>query len=128
MSEKETGKGNSNSTIELFDCEIHLAGSAMHSVPKKGVSSMEMDVVRQIHGEDSVRQIKPAGNRPAAAQREEFFRLAWTYNKAAVKAAFPTANMNGFDEWLEETLELERMDREEKAQQRQQSLNQKVAA
>lgn len=128
MKEGES-KANSNSgRIELFDCMVHLAGSQNHSVPRLKVTAAEMDVIRVIHGDDAVRDIKPAGSRPAMSKRDEQFTLARHYNPKAVKTAFPEINLSGFEAWLEETLELERMERDEKAQARQDGLNKQSQA
>jgi hypothetical protein len=63
--------------MKAYDCKLRLAGSVTNEVPKMGVSAAEIEVLREIHGNDAVVDIKEIGDlkRDSAAERAHLKRL-----------------------------------------------------
>jgi len=63
--------------MRLYDCKVLLAGSRENEVRKTDVTAAEIMVLRDIHGADSVSEIKPKGmdKRPHADERRRLFML-----------------------------------------------------
>lgn len=67
--------------MEIADVMVALGGDKGNTVPKYGVSVSEVAVLRAIHGDDAVFDIKPTGER-AVSNRDELERLRLTYGGA----------------------------------------------
>lgn len=121
--------------VELFDCTLNHGGNDKHQIPKVAVTGREMLLIKAMHGEDSIPEgsVKPhidaKTKEPAFRDIDskiELYELARKYantmdpmsGKKVVERVFQTA-LVGFEKWLEETLELENMEREEAHQRRQ---------
>lgn len=48
--------------MELYDCKILIGGSRENEARKEAITAAEIIMLRHIHGEDSVLDIKPAGS------------------------------------------------------------------
>lgn len=72
-------------------CEVRIAGSPLHVVPKGGlkwpdvVTPAEVLILRQIHGEDAVINIRPS-KEIKVSHAKEFERLAVRYGGAGALA------------------------------------------
>lgn len=115
-------------TVDTYDIELRHGGNIFHSTPKKGVTMKEIVLLRSIHGDDAVPDslVKKAGTKEAQDEKLELFDLARRYantadpmsGKKIVEKTFSTA-LIGFEAWLQETIELEQMEREERREQHQ---------
>lgn len=109
--------------VEIFNCRLRLAGNINHDIPKPLVTMREMRLMRAMHGEDSVIEIKPAD--PAHAEideREEYMHLSRQYTNTSdpmsgrkvVEKVFGV-ELSEYPQWLEDQVELENMEREERS-------------
>lgn len=113
--------------VPVFDCEVRHGGDIGHSQPKLGVTEREIRVLRAIHGEDGVVQVKEAGEKEVD-QREEVFELAVRYSKNNQQRykhgrrlvqqvlGVPT---DGMDKWLQEREQLAELERQERRERQQ---------
>jgi len=110
---------------QVFDIEVRHGGDLNHSMPMKGVSDREIRLLRAIHGDDGVVNVKEAGEKMIDSQ-EELYELCGRYSKtmnprggrALVERVFGV-ELRGLDKWLadrEELAEMERQERRQKAQ------------
>lgn len=67
--------------MQLYDCEVRLGGSLMHTVTKNEVTAPEIMCLRAIHGGDAVVNIRPRRN-DRRSHRAEVDRLRAKYPKA----------------------------------------------
>lgn len=127
-------------TLELFDCLVRHGGNKEHEIPKVGVTATEIRLLRAMHGDEAVldRDIKPhkVDGKHATVEvdaKVELFELAKKYAntadplsaKKAIEKAFGTA-LIGYEKWVDEALELERMEQEEgERRRRTESMRQK---
>ena len=67
--------------MKTYLCSVRLAGSMQHVTTNKRVTVPEIAVLRRVHGEDAVIDVRPAGEttRTDAEERE---RLRKTYDNA----------------------------------------------
>lgn len=56
--------------MKLYDCVVRPGGHVFHEVPRLGVSSLEIAVLREIHGDDGVVNVKESGSDKRAKQDE----------------------------------------------------------
>jgi hypothetical protein len=111
--------------VKMFDCEVRHGGDILHSMVKRNVTDREMRVLKAIHGDDAVVNVKEVGAKDVD-QREEAFELAVRYSKTSNPRHGKTlvqkvlgVSLDGFERWLadrEELAEMERRERREKAQ------------
>lgn len=47
--------------MKAYECKVRLKGSPLHEVHKRPVSQAEMLVLKRIHGDDAVLEVKDAG-------------------------------------------------------------------
>lgn len=80
--------------MDLFTCEVRLAGSVQNTVYKREVTAAEVDVLRAIHGEDAVVSIELCGTTNAGSATAERERLVSKYNPQVVFELFPGARPN----------------------------------
>lgn len=111
--------------VMTFNCEVRHGGDLMHSTPKYGVTQREMRILRAIHGEDAVVNIKEAGEQDIN-QRDEAFELAVRYSKTSNPRHGKTLvervlniSLDGFDKWFEERRELQEMELKERLEKSQ---------
>lgn len=111
--------------VMVYDCEVRLGGSVMHTLTKQGVSQREMRVLRALHGEDAVVGVTERGEQEID-QREEAFELALRYSKTSNPRHGRTliervlnVDMSGFDKWLQERDQLAEMERQERREKQQ---------
>jgi len=93
-------------TIEVFDCNVRLGGNILHSVPRKGVTQREVNLLRTIHGSDAIIDLKAVDIvELTQPQLEELhMQLAREYGRAKVERAFGII-LDRFDEWLASKLD-----------------------
>ena len=56
--------------MKLYDCKLRLAGAVTNEVLKLGVSAAEIEIMREIHGSDSVLDIKHVGESRLTSPQE----------------------------------------------------------
>ena len=121
-------------SMKLFNAEVvtsaDKSGNALHTVPKRGISGKEIDLLRHVHGHEHVRKIVDAGE-VERDEREEMYRLARAYGDGGVyggvgpllvKKVF-NVDLHDFENWLIETMQREDEERELSQQQRQERFN-----
>ena len=112
-------------TVKIFDIEVRHGGDINHSLIKNGVTEREIRVLRAIHGDDGVVNVKETGEK-AIDQREEAFELALRYSKTSnpkhgrkLVESVLSVQLEGFDKWLADREALAEMEREERFQKSQ---------
>lgn len=76
--------------MELYKAEVCVGGLITNTVVKEPVTAAEIVILRKIHGDDAVKNIKPLGNKNRPYQKE-FDRLLRAYGPRKVEASFPGA-------------------------------------
>jgi hypothetical protein len=73
--------------MKLYSCKVRLHGDVRDEVRKDNVTQAEITVLRRIHGEDAVLEIRTAGatDRNEAAERD---RLNAAYGEGTVNKIF----------------------------------------
>jgi hypothetical protein len=66
--------------MQIVNCDVHLGGDRNHVVPKTGVTVAEIEILRVLHGEDSVVNINPT-KQDTRKHAEELDRLRKTYKR-----------------------------------------------
>lgn len=133
--------------MELFDCTLRLGGNIFHTLVRNGVTDREIRLLRAMHGNDAVVDLKKVGDREIV-EREELFSLVRKYSTSAdtltntdgarltgrrlVERVF-SVSLHDYDGWLEQQVELETMEREERAEKSKREMaeitrNQAIAA
>jgi hypothetical protein len=94
-------------TVQLYDCEIRLGGDIMHTQERCGITNGEIRVIRAIHGESGVVNVREVGTKDVN-EIEELYGLAVKYSKdidprpgvKLVEGVFGV-KLDGFTEWNE---------------------------
>lgn len=73
--------------MKMFKCSVRLGGNVNHIVPKNGVSDLEIIVLRSLHGNDAVVDIKSVGESDVS-KRDELQRLSNSYGKETIEELF----------------------------------------
>jgi hypothetical protein len=71
--------------MKTYLCSVRLAGSMQHVTTNKRVTVSEIAVLRRVHGDDAVMDVRPAGD-VARSDTEERERLRKTYDNATPDA------------------------------------------
>jgi hypothetical protein len=132
---------------ELFDCTLRLGGNIFHTLSRKGITDKEMRLLKAMHGNDAVVDVKKVGE-TEMEDREELFSLVRKYSTSAdtltntdgarvtgrrlVERVFGVS-LHDYESWLEQQVELETMEREERAEKSKREMaeiarNQAIAA
>lgn len=69
-------------SFSLYSCKVRLGGSVLNEVPKIGVTAPEIEVLKKIHGDDAVLDIKRTGH-VERTYMEERERINDTYANLA---------------------------------------------
>jgi hypothetical protein len=67
--------------MERANCIVRLGGLLTNTVPKAGVTPAEVLLLRSIHGDDAVVDIRPTGEDPKVRVDQEYARLAEKYDR-----------------------------------------------
>lgn len=74
--------------MQECNCTVRHGGSLLHTIPMTGVTPAEILILRRIHGEDAVVDIRPI--RMAKTRQEvEWARLAEKYDRASSFTSAP---------------------------------------
>lgn len=73
--------------MNLYDCHVRLSNGTNNEVPRYGVTVSEIYVLRDIHGQDAVVRIKPAGSTERDDEMERK-HLSLCYNPNVVAKLF----------------------------------------
>lgn len=64
--------------MKTYNCKLRLAGAVTNEVQKAGVSAAEIEVLRELHGSDSIVDIKDAGdNKRTSVQERAYLRQVY---------------------------------------------------
>lgn len=109
-------------TIKLYNCVVRLGGSLLHTVPKKRISGEEVRLLRHIHGDDAIAEIKEVAAQTETLRSVELCELADSYSsdptkvdgRKLVEKVFGVV-LHDFDSWLadKENAEAERQEQTE---------------
>jgi len=109
--------------VKFYNCQVRLGGSLLHTVPKERISGEEVRILRSLHGDDSIVELREVGKAGNWTRQEELNSLADRYSsepdkrdgRRLVEKVFGVA-LDDFDTWLmdKELAEEARQD-EEKA-------------
>jgi len=69
--------------MQLANIILCLGGSLLHTVPKIDVTPAEILILRHIHGDDAVTDIRPTSFDDRRRQEQEWQRLANAYDRGA---------------------------------------------
>lgn len=75
--------------MQLSNATVRIAGSVLHTVPKRDLTPAEIVVLRSIHGDDAVVNIRPTKNDRNRGHAAEFDRLAGLYDRSSSLQATP---------------------------------------
>lgn len=76
--------------MEMYQAEVCIGGLLTNTVMKEPITAAEIVILRNIHGDDAVRQIKPLGNKNREYDKE-YKRLLKQYGRKKLEQAFPGA-------------------------------------
>ncbi len=109
-------------TIKLYNCVVRLGGSLLHTVPKQRISGEEVRLLRHLHGDDAIAEIKEIAAVTETRRTDELCDLADRYSsdptkidgRKLVEKVFNTV-LADFDTWLadKEAAEEERQEQTE---------------
>jgi hypothetical protein len=88
--------------MKLFNCQVRLAGNMLHSVPRYGISEREIRMLRSMHGDDAVVEVKEVGESDRS-ERDILNELAARYGRTRVEGLFGVS-LDNFQEWLDSQL------------------------
>lgn len=116
--------------VELFDATLRLGGNLLHTLARKSITGKEITLLKAMHGNDAVVDVKKVGD-TELDDREELFQLVRKYDTSSglltnsegtriigrrlVERVF-SVTLHDYDIWLEEQTQLEQMEREERAE------------
>ena len=73
--------------MQLCNLTLRLGGSMLHTVPVVAATPAEILVLKRIHGDDAVVNIRPGKFDKTKRHEDEFERLATKYDRAASASA-----------------------------------------
>jgi len=118
MSEK---KEKAERVVPLFDATLRLKGSIDHEVPLRAVTDRELTLMRKMHGPEAVVNVKQRDDSRAVSERHELYQMARKYGTSADATSGMKliekhlgVDLYGYEAWLDETLQIEEMEREER--------------
>jgi len=81
--------------MNLHSCKVRLQGEVKDEVQKTDCTSAEIRVLKEIHGDDAVLEVKVTGNTDRS-DNDERLRLGQLYGEKTVTAMFgaPVATIN----------------------------------
>ena len=93
--------------VKVYNCVVRLGGSLLHTVPKERISGEEVRLLKSIHGDDAIANLKEIGHLDGWARDDELNMLADRYSqepdkrdgRRLVEKVFGTLLTN-FDAWL----------------------------
>ncbi len=107
------------STVKYYNCQVRLGGSLLHTVPKKRITGEEVRLLKHLHGDDSIVELKEVGAATDETREEVLNALADSYSsepdkrdgRKLVEKVFGVT-LDDFDSWLmtKEIAEEERQD------------------
>ena len=109
--------------VKFYNCMVRLGGSLLHTVPKQRISGEEVRLLKHLHGDDAIVELREVGIAQDWTRNEELNVLADRYSsepdkkdgRKLVEKVF-SITLDDFDTWLmdKELAEENRQD-EEKA-------------
>jgi hypothetical protein len=110
-------------TIKLYNCVVRLGGSLLHTVPKQRISGEEVRLLRHLHGDDAIAEIKEIAAVTETLRKDELCDLADRYSsdptkldgRKLIEKVFNTV-LADFDTWLADK-EAAESDRQEQTEE-----------
>jgi len=100
--------------MKLLDCTLRLGEGVTHSVPKHKITELELMLLKHIHGDDAIADLKQVGE-IHLDNNAEYRKLARYYSVKNVETCFDI-KLDNFSDWLEDQLDAEKSKRfEEKS-------------
>ena len=101
------GERDDPSRPEVYNCRVRLGGSLLHEVPKERISGEEVRLLRHIHGDDAIVDLRELGTLEGYTRDEELNSLADRFAQEAdkrdgrklVEKVFGVS-LDDFDRWL----------------------------
>lgn len=88
--------------MKYFSLQVRHSGNVLHTIPMSDVSDREVRLLRKIHGDDAIIDLKQTREEPDPADLQDLYRtLATRYSAPLVEKTFGVM-LDNFDEWLEE--------------------------
>ena len=95
------------STVEYYNCQVRLGGSLLHTVPKSRITGEEVRLLKHLHGDDSIVELKKVGAATDETREEVLKALADSYSsepdkhdgRKLVEKVFGIT-LDDFDSWL----------------------------
>lgn len=95
--------------VRVYNCSVRLGGSLLHSVPKIRISGEEVRLLKTIHGDDSIIELKELGALSGWTRMEELNDLADRYSTETgkgdgIKLVEKTfgVTLAGFEDWVDQ--------------------------
>lgn len=120
------------STVKYYNCQVRLGGSLLHTVPKTRITGEEVRLLKHLHGDDSIVELKEVGVATDESRDEVLNALADSYSsepdkrdgRKLVEKVFGIS-LNDFDSWLmnREIAEEERQEQQRALQAMNQQAN-----
>lgn len=93
--------------VKVYNCRVRLGGSLLHEVPKERISGEEVRLLRHIHGDDAIVDLRELGTLEGYTRDEELNSLADRFAQEAdkrdgrklVEKVFGVS-LDDFDRWL----------------------------
>ena len=67
--------------VKVYNCVVRLGGSLLHTVPKERISGEEVRLLKAIHGDDAIANLKEIGHLDGWARDDELNMLADRYSQ-----------------------------------------------
>ncbi len=107
--------------VDRFTCTVRLGGNLLHEVNKEGITSPELKVLRNIHGGESIVNVKRTES-VEVDEMDEHYRLARIYGKERIEKVL-VLSLDDYDTWLQMEQDREVQEREAASQERQRRFN-----
>ena len=109
-------------TIKLYNCVVRLGGSLLHTVPKRHISGEEVRLLRHLHGDDAIVEIKEIAAQTETLRADELNDLADRYSQEPTKfdgrkliEKVFNVTLDSFDKWLADKEDAENQRQDETA-------------
>lgn len=74
--------------MKLYNCQVRLSGNINHTVPRFACTEHEILVLRNLHGNDAIVNIKQVGDDTERSESSEYRRLATAYGQDKIENLF----------------------------------------
>ena len=120
--------------VKVYNCQVRLGGNILHSVPKIRISGEEIRLLKSLHGDDAIHEVREIGTLDGWSRTQELNDLADRYSsdpdridgRKLIEKVFGIT-LDSFDDWLmnKEIAESVRQDEAQALQQIEEGANAK---